>query len=49
LPDLYPFILSPPVIAKLSVIHDLVHGNLKRSANREEPATSVRDQPQPAA
>jgi hypothetical protein len=24
-PDLYPFILSPPVIAKLSAVHDLVH------------------------
>jgi hypothetical protein len=24
-PDLYPFILSPPVIAKLRTIHDLVH------------------------
>jgi hypothetical protein len=24
-PDLYPFILSPPVIAKLTAIHDLVH------------------------
>ena len=24
--DLYPFVLSPPVIAKLSFIHDLVHG-----------------------
>jgi hypothetical protein len=25
-PDVYPFILSPPVIVKLGVIHDLVHG-----------------------
>jgi hypothetical protein len=25
-PDLYPFILSPPVIAKLGFIHDLVQG-----------------------
>jgi hypothetical protein len=24
-PDLYPFILSPPVIEKLGAIHDLVH------------------------
>jgi hypothetical protein len=24
-PDLYPFILSPPVIAKLAAIHDLAH------------------------
>lgn len=27
LPDIYPFILSPPVIEKLSAIHDLIHGN----------------------
>ena len=26
LPDIYPFILSPGVVAKLSAIHDLVHG-----------------------
>ncbi|HUI15854.1 MAG TPA: putative zinc-binding peptidase [Xanthobacteraceae bacterium] len=25
--DVYPFILSPPVIEKLSAIHDLIHGN----------------------
>ncbi len=25
-PDLYPFILTPPVITKLGFIHDLVHG-----------------------
>lgn len=25
--DIYPFILSPPVVAKLSAIHDIVHGN----------------------
>jgi hypothetical protein len=25
--DMYPFILSPVVIEKLSAIHDLVHGN----------------------
>ena len=25
--DIYPFILSPPVIEKLRFIHDLVHGN----------------------
>lgn len=28
LPDIYPFILSPPVIEKLSAIHDLIHGNV---------------------
>ena len=48
LPDLYPFILSPPVIAKLSVIHDLVHGNLKPSVGRPEAAKPAREQPQPA-
>jgi hypothetical protein len=26
-PDLYPFILTPPVIAKLGFIYDLVHAN----------------------
>ena len=26
-PDLYPFILSPAVVEKLSAIHDLIHGN----------------------
>jgi hypothetical protein len=26
-PDLYPFILSPPVIAKLAAIHNLVHAS----------------------
>ncbi len=25
--DIYPFILSPPVIEKLSAIHNLIHGN----------------------
>jgi len=25
--DVYPFILSPPVVIKLSAIHDLIHGN----------------------
>ena len=28
LQDIYPFILSPPVVEKLSVIHDLIHGNI---------------------
>ena len=27
LQDIYPFILSPPVVAKLSAIHDIIHGN----------------------
>ena len=25
-PDLYPFVLSPPVVAKLQFIHELIHG-----------------------
>ena len=32
--DLYPFVLSPPVIAKLGFIHDLVHG----AKQKAEPA-----------
>ena len=27
LPDIYPFILSPAVVQKVSAIHDLIHGN----------------------
>ena len=27
LQDMYPFTLSPPVVEKLSAIHDLIHGN----------------------
>jgi hypothetical protein len=49
LPDLYPFILSPPVVQKLSVIHDLVHGNLKRPVAPVETKSPLREQPQPAA
>ncbi len=30
-PDLYPFVLGPNVIAKLGFIHDLVHGQLRRT------------------
>jgi len=44
LPDLYPFILSPPVAAKLSVIHDLVHHNLKRSPAPEDIGTPPLEQ-----
>jgi len=25
-PDLYPFVLSPAVVAKLGFVHDVVHG-----------------------
>jgi len=31
-PDLYPFVLGPKVIAKLGFIHDLVHGQVRRTA-----------------
>ena len=34
-PDVYPFILSPPVIVKLGVIHDLVHGGNLPVGGRE--------------
>jgi hypothetical protein len=27
-PDLYPFVLSPPVVSKLGFVHDVVHGRL---------------------
>ena len=49
LPDLYPFILSPPVVEKLSVIHDLVHHNLKQSAPRAETVSSSRELAKPTA
>lgn len=26
--DLYPFVLSPAVVTKLSFVHDIVHGRL---------------------
>ena len=35
-PDLYPFILSPPVIDKLRSVHDLVHPNADASGERFE-------------
>jgi hypothetical protein len=49
LPDLYPFILSPPVVEKLSVIHDLVHHNLKPSPAREESSAPAYQHSTPAA
>jgi hypothetical protein len=30
LPDLYPFVLSPPVIAKLAFVHTRIHGQAGR-------------------
>jgi hypothetical protein len=30
-PDLYPFVLSPPVISKLAFLHELIHGCMRRS------------------
>jgi hypothetical protein len=32
LPDLYPFLLSPPVIVKLTFVHDCIHGQAGRHA-----------------
>ena len=32
LPDLYPFVLSPPVIVKLAFIHDRIHAQRGRRA-----------------
>ena len=32
-PDLYPFVLSTPVIAKLEFIHDTIRPRRKRSRN----------------
>ena len=29
-PDLYPFVLSPAVVTKLSFVHDVVHGRTPR-------------------
>jgi hypothetical protein len=49
LPDLYPFILSPPVIEKLSVIHDLVHGNKRLAAAPAETKPVAPAEKQPAA
>jgi hypothetical protein len=37
-PDLYPFILTPSVIAKLGFIHDLVHGRLPTKGMHGVPA-----------
>ena len=39
LSDLYPFVLTPPIIAKLSFVHDLVHGTL----GTQDPAASRDD------
>ena len=42
--DVYPFILSPAVVAKLGFIHDLVHGTLKpddSSGDSGEPSAPV--------
>ncbi|MBI1203550.1 MAG: hypothetical protein GC182_13670 [Rhodopseudomonas sp.] len=40
--DLYPFVLSPPVIAKLGFIHDLIHGAAKASPQSAPQAEAVR-------
>lgn len=40
--DLYPFVLTPPVIDKLAYIHDLVHGTLEGSAASRDLAAEDR-------
>ncbi|WP_152047258.1 zinc-binding metallopeptidase family protein [Aureimonas psammosilenae] len=45
--DLYPFVLSPAVVAKLGFIHDLVHGRIGRG--REAVEEAVREQAKLAA
>lgn len=34
-PDLYPFVISAPAVAKLQYVHDLIRGNLKKPAEEE--------------
>lgn len=47
--DIYPFILSPPVIGKLSAIHDLIHGNtLPGEARQGGPDHALSSHPSPA-
>jgi hypothetical protein len=41
-PDIYPFILSPPVIQKLGFIHDLIRGN-KAAANKGDGSKIARE------
>ncbi|WP_279482060.1 putative zinc-binding peptidase [Aureimonas sp. SK2] len=41
LQDLYPFVLSPTVVAKLGFIHDLVHGRVGHAARPAERAAPV--------
>jgi hypothetical protein len=39
LPDLYPFVLSPPVIAKIAFIHDCIR---EQAGRQVDPAGSTR-------
>jgi hypothetical protein len=39
MPDLYPFMLSPPVIAKLAFIRDVIHAH---SGRRTQPNSGIR-------
>ncbi len=39
-PDLYPFVLTPSVVAKLNFIHDLVHGTLMATMADDEMAVA---------
>jgi hypothetical protein len=44
LQDIYPFILSPPVVAKLSAIHDIIHGNTRPEKPQAAPLDQARSQ-----
>jgi hypothetical protein len=39
--DLYPFVISPPVIEKLGFIHELVHGRVPQDQPEAPPAESA--------
>ncbi len=46
LQDIYPFILSPPVVEKLSAMHDLIHGNTLPEKPRAAPLDQAQSQKQ---
>ncbi|HAU74076.1 MAG TPA: hypothetical protein DCW88_00655, partial [Agrobacterium sp.] len=39
--DLYPFVLTPPVVAKMEFIHDLLHGRVAADASTPVQAAVV--------
>jgi hypothetical protein len=48
LQDIYPFILSPPVVEKLSAIHDIIHGNALPVKSQTAPTSQAQSQNPPA-